>query len=252
MSPALAILLVLVFLTSPHTYRRVVGGAPVSPSAFVVDDDTIRGRGHFLHDIPADNPDGSVNALIEIPSGSTGKFEVGDDGVMRWAKDRDHGGRREVDYLPFPVNYGMVPRTLGGDGDALDIVVLGRTFERARVTRVRVIGVLAMADDGGRDDKLVTVPVETDLANGFTNVHDLTELDARYSELRTIVELWFSNYWGPGRTRVLGWGDADEAVEILETAKLKYVGAREPARTGRRVAAGLHLPARWPFAVLAR
>lgn len=250
MSHALALLMLLVFLTSPHTYRRVIGGAPVSPSAFAVDDETIRGRGHFIHDIAADNADGSVNALIEIPSGSTGKFEVGDDGVMRWAKDRDHGGRREVDYLPFPVNYGMVPRTLSDDGDALDIVVLGRTFERAHVARVRVIGVLAMADDGGRDDKLVTVPVEPALENGFTNVHDLAELDARYGELRTIVELWFSNYWGPGATKVLGWGDADEALEILANAKLRYVGARERARTARPVAADLRLRVLSPFAAL--
>ena len=135
MSHVLAVLLFLVLLTSPHTYRRVIGGAPVSPSAFAIDDDTIRGRGHFLHDFPADNVDGSVNALIEIPSGSTGKFEVGDDGVMRWAKDRDTGGRREVDYLPFPVNYGMVPRTLSDDGDALDIVVLGSTHDELALMR---------------------------------------------------------------------------------------------------------------------
>jgi len=145
----------------------------------------------------------------------------------------------------------MVPGTLSDDGDPLDIVVLGRTFERAHVARVRVIGVLAMADDGGRDDKLITVPVEPALENGFSNMHDLGELDAHYAELRSILELWFSNYWGPGATEVLGWGDTDEASAILEVAKLKYEEAREPARTVRRVAADLHLRAQWPFAVLA-
>jgi inorganic pyrophosphatase len=240
--PWIAAVIVLLF---PGPYRRIVGGAPVSRDVFAMDDMTIVGRGHFVHDLPAGNDDGSVNAVIEIPSGTTGKFEVGDDGVMRWARDREHGGPRDVDYLPFPVNYGMVPRTLGDDGDPLDIVVLGRGFERAHVARVRVIGVLAMADDGGRDDKLITVPLEASLQNGFSRLTDLEGLDAGYPELRTIMTLWFSNYWGAGATKVLGWGDASEALQILETAKLRYERARS-APTALPGVAGLRLPAWWP------
>jgi len=224
------VVLILAFLKG-LPYRAIVGGAPVAPNAIAIDGDTVVGSGHFLHDFPADNPDGSVNALVEIPSGTTGKFDVGDDGRLRWARDRNHGGRREVDYLPFPVNYGMVPRTLSTDGDALDIIVLGRGFERARITHVRVIGVLAMADESGRDDKLVTVPIEADLQNGFSRLHDLAELDEHYPELRNIIELWFSNYWGAGATEVLGWGDAFEARQILDDAKLKY--EEGPTGSGR-------------------
>jgi hypothetical protein len=126
--------------------RAVVGGAPVAPAALAVDDDTVAGRRHYARGYPADDSAG-VNAVIEIPSGTTGKFEVDDgDGWLHWQRDRDHGGRREVDYLSFPVNYGMVPRTLAGDGDALDIAVLGRGIERGHVARTRVIGV----QTGGR------------------------------------------------------------------------------------------------------
>lgn len=226
----LPLLLLLSLLAGP-SHRRIVGGAPVASTALAIDDDTIIGPGHFVHDWPAENPDGSINAVIEIPSGTTGKLEVDEeDGKIHWRRDRDHGGRREVDYLPFPVNYGMVPRTLSEDGDPLDIIVLGRGFERAHVAEVRVIGVLAMADEGGRDDKLITVPLEPALANGFTRLHELSELDELYPALRTIVTLYFTHYWGEGRTQVLGWADVAEAQLILERAKLRYSVGRMLSR----------------------
>ncbi|MBA2538715.1 MAG: hypothetical protein H0V17_03695, partial [Deltaproteobacteria bacterium] len=87
--------------------RSIVGRAPVSPDAVAVDAETVRGKRHYARGYPAQNRDGSVNAVIEIPCGTTGKFEVDDDdGVLHWQRDRDHGGRREIDYLAFSVNYG--------------------------------------------------------------------------------------------------------------------------------------------------
>jgi inorganic pyrophosphatase len=222
--------------------RSVVGGAPVSPRVLVLDEETLVGPKHFARGYPADNDNGSVNAVVEIPCGTTAKFEVTDgDGMMHWQLDRDHGGRREIDYLPFLVNYGMVPRTLADDGDALDIVVLGRGIERGHVAQTRIIGVLKMADGDARDDKLIAVPLEPDLENGFSRLHDLSELDDAYPNVRSLIELWFESYWGVGATEVIGWGDAEEARMILEQAKLRV--SWQP-----RAAADLRPRARLPFA----
>lgn len=231
--------------------RAVVGGAPVAPAAFAVNDETVVGRRHYARGYPAE--DGAdVNAVIEIPSGTTAKFEVADgDGWMHWAHDRDHGGRREVDYLPFPVNYGMVPRTLAGDGDALDIAVLGRGMERGHVARTRVIGVLKMGDDAERDDKLIAVPVEDEWSNGFSRLRDINEVDELYPAARAILVLWFSHYWGEGATHVLGWGDAVEAAAILDEAKRAFRQASRERRTPHD-AAGPHLRAPLPFVARAR
>jgi inorganic pyrophosphatase len=215
---------VLLLLTCRHDppTRVVVGGAPISRRAIALDAETIMGQRHFSAGYPTRNEDGSVNAVIEIPAGTTGKFEVDDrDGWMKWKKNREDGKRREIDYLPFIVSYGMVPRTLAEDGDPLDVIVLGRGIERAHVAKTRVIGVLEMADAAGvRDDKLVAVPVEPELENGFSRLHELAELDELYPASREILYLWFANYWGQGVTNVLGWGDAAEAHEILERSKI--------------------------------
>lgn len=219
---------------SPVPRRAIVGGAPVSPDAVTLDADTVVGPWHYARDYPAEGA-GGVNAVIEIPAGTTAKFEVDDaDGWLHWRRDRDHGGRREIDYLPFPVNYGMVPRTLADDGDGLDIFVLGRGFERGSIAKTRVIGVLEMGEDDERDDKLVAVPLDADLTNGFSQLHDLGELDARYPAVRAILETWFAYYWGAGATRVRGWGDAAAARAILEQAKRghasRIAGTQWPTR----------------------
>lgn len=230
--------------------RAVVGGAPVAPEAFALDPATVAGQRHFARGYPTEDR-GGVNAVIEIPSGTVAKFEVDDaDGYIHWMRDRDHGGPREIDYLPFPVNYGMVPRTLAADGDGLDIVVLGRGVERGHVARTRVIGVLKMGDDTERDDKLVAVPVEAELANGFSRLHELAELDAYYPASRDILALWFANYWGAGATHVLGWGDAHEAAAILEDAKRAFKAARGHARASDAAAPRPRAPR--PVAAFAR
>lgn len=199
--------------------RPIVGGAPVAASAFALDAETVIGGAHFWRGYPAGEGD-AVAAVIEIPCGTTGKFEVADgDGWLHWQHDRETGARRAIDYLAFPVNYGMVPRTLAEDGDALDIVVLGAGIARGRVVRTRVIGVLEMGEPGERDDKLIAVPTDAGLANGFSRLRDLRELDASYPAARAILELWFANYWGAGRTHVLGWGDAAAATAVLEASK---------------------------------
>ncbi len=241
--------------------RQIVGGAPVDASARASDAMTIIGPRHYIRGYPAEL-DGEVNAVVEIPSGTTGKFEVDDDdGWMHWQPDRDTGEPREVDYLPFPVNYGMVPQTLAADGDALDIVVLGRGIERGHVAATRVIGVLLMGDDDERDDKLIAVPLEPELENGFSMLEQLEELDAEYPGVLDILEVWFENYWGAGATNVIGWGDADEARAILDDAKDAFAGARfdtdgaavrRVARRGSRDEAGLRPRGARPFAERAR
>jgi inorganic pyrophosphatase len=141
----------------------------------------------------------------------------------------------------------MVPRTLAEDGDPLDVIVLGRGIERAHIAKTRVIGVLEMADPAGtRDDKLVAVPVEAELENGFSRLHELAELDEWYPASREILYLWFTNYWGRGATNVLGWGDAGEAREILERSKVNYQADRARERPRRRDGADLHPAAHSP------
>jgi len=177
---------------------------------------------NYLTDFPAINDDGTVNAVIEIPAGTGAKFEVTADGTTM-VQDQVDGRPRFIAYLPYPFNYGMVPRTLedpdlGGDGDPLDILVLGAAVPRGEVVPVRLLGVARMVDTGERDDKLIAVLPDSPLAGAA----DLDDLEARFPGVLLIVRTWLTNYKEPGMVVVESVENGAAARRILDDAAAAY------------------------------
>jgi inorganic pyrophosphatase len=183
-----------------------------------VDPYTIIGEQNFLNGYEAVFEDGDINVVVEIPTGSVEKWEVAKpSGEMKWQFVDDKP--RKVNYLGYPGNYGMIPRTLlpkelGGDGDPLDVIVLGPAVERGSVIKCKLIGVLQLLDRGEQDDKLIAVLENTP----FYNVNNLAELDANFNGVSEIVKLWFANYKGSGKMIPQGYADEVKAREILNAA----------------------------------
>lgn len=200
---------------------RAVDATP-SAGAHYTDAYTLVGETDFFRGYPAVNADGTVNVVVEIPAGTNQKWEVDEsDGVMRW--EFKNGAPRVVKYLGYPGNYGMIPRTLmaadeGGDGDPLDVIVIGAPAQRGDVLHCRVIGVLAMLDGGERDDKLLAVCE----GNALSEVRSLEQLDAQFAGARSIVETWFTNYKGPGKMEPGGWSGPERAADVLASAAAAY------------------------------
>jgi inorganic pyrophosphatase len=172
---------------------------------------------NFYTDVAPINADGTINTVIEIPAGDIAKFEVTEEtGVMSW--ELKNGQPRIIKYLAYPCNYGMVPRTMSGDGDALDCLTLGKMQLRGAVLEAKVIGVIKLIDDGDVDDKLIAVVPGSPL----WQVNNMAELEAKYAGVTDILQAWFENYKGPGLLQCLGFGDVDEAMAILYGAMAKY------------------------------
>jgi len=159
-----------------------------------------------------------VNFVVEIPAGTNAKWQVDKvTGKLEW--ERKDGRPRVVQYLAYPGNYGMIPSTslpyeVGGDGDPLDVLLLGPALERGSIVHARPIGVLRLLDDGERDDKILAVQTQGPLSE----VRDLASLDAHYAGALAIIETWFTHYKGPGRLVSKGYGDAAEALSIVKQA----------------------------------
>ncbi len=93
-----------------------------------------------------------VNAIIEIPKGSKGKYEIDkDSGLLRL-------DRILFSSVMYPANYGFIPQTYCDDEDPLDILVLCSVdvFPMS-IIEAKVIGVMHMVDNGEQDDKIIAV-----------------------------------------------------------------------------------------------
>jgi len=155
-----------------------------------------------------------IEAVIEIPRGSRNKYEV------------DHEtGRVHLDrvlYTPFvyPVDYGYFDKTLGGDGDPLDaLVLLEFPVFPGVVVNVRAVGVLPMEDDGGMDEKILCVPAEDKRWDHIQDINDVPE------QTRNEIEHFFTHYKDlePGKWVKCGkWANKAEAERLIAEAKANY------------------------------
>jgi inorganic pyrophosphatase len=93
-------------------------------------------------------------AVIEIPKGSTNKYELDKEtGLLRL-------DRVLYSAVYYPADYGFIPRTYCDDGDPLDVLVLGQEpVFPLTIVQARAIGVMRMRDEKGIDDKIVAVSV---------------------------------------------------------------------------------------------
>jgi inorganic pyrophosphatase len=123
---------------------------------------------HSVH--YGDNAPDIVTALIEIPQGSRAKYEVDKaSGLLKL--DR-------VIYSSFhyPINYGFIPRTLGLDGDPLDILVLcSQAIQPLCLVETYVIGNMQMIDSGMQDDKIIGVALKDPSVNHIHHINDLPQ-----------------------------------------------------------------------------
>jgi inorganic pyrophosphatase len=110
-----------------------------------------------------------------------------------------------------------VPKTISGDGDPVDVLVITPVpLIPGVVVTCRPIGILKMEDEAGQDGKILAVPVDKILSiyTQWQKPEDLNPL-----RLKTISH-FFEHYKDlePGKwVKILGWEGADAArQEILE------------------------------------
>ncbi|MCA0133925.1 inorganic diphosphatase [Winogradskyella alexanderae] len=177
---------------------------------------------NLLTDINPLLEDGDINAVIEIPAGTIDKWELNKStGQIQW--ELIDNKPRRINYIGYPGNYGMIPMTLlskekGGDGDPLDILVLGPPGERNQILKSKIIGVLYLRDRSEQDDKLIAVSNDSPMYE----VNSIDELNDNYKGITEIVELWFENYKGPGEIELNGYGNKKAAIDILTKAINEY------------------------------
>jgi inorganic pyrophosphatase len=155
-----------------------------------------------------------VNAIVEIPKGRRTKFEV----------DKNTGLIKLDRYLysssHYPGDYGFIPRTLAGDGDALDVLVMVNeaTFPGCLI-ETRVVGIFRMHDRGRDDFKVLGVPDSDPLFAEYQDIEDVP------SHFLKEVEHFFLTYKQLEGAEILsdGWANAQAAYVAINDALGRFV-----------------------------
>lgn len=162
---------------------------------------------------PGDVAGGLVNTVVEIPEGSRLKVE--------WDRKRAAFTLDRVEPAIFakPCNYGFIPQTLDEDGDELDtLIICPEPLPTGVWLEARIIGVMKFEDDGEVDDKVVVVPADNRDDDRINSLDDIPQWKAQ-------AEHHFTHYKDlkkPGSTKVLGWGDVEEAKAIINSCIERY------------------------------
>jgi inorganic pyrophosphatase len=164
-----------------------------------------------FHDIPmyADQEKGIFNMVVEVPRWSNAKMEISKEEKMNPILQDSKKGKARFVHNCFPHhgyiwNYGAIPQTWEnpelvdqhtqqkGDNDPIDICEIGSTvFATGDVVQVKVLGVMAMIDEGETDWKLIAINVNDPLAD---QLNDVDDIDKVMPGLISATHEWFRIY----------------------------------------------------------
>ena len=167
--------------------------------------------------------DGHLQMIVEIPAGTNKKIEY-DYETNTFPADVKNGAERVIDFLPYPGNYGFISSTMmdsdrGGDGDALDILLLSEHLATGTIIEVLPIGVLVLEDDGQNDSKIIAVPVDKSLR--VINITSYQQLQSTFPQAKYLIQLWFLGYKGGTIMKFKGWEDEMVAKATIEKWSIK-------------------------------
>ena len=169
---------------------------------------------HPWHDVsPGEDVPQEYNAIIEIPFGSSVKYEL-DKGSGLIKLDR-------VLYsaVYYPANYGFIPQTLAEDNDPLDVLVLCQeTVVPLTMIQARTIGIMTMIDAGEKDHKIIAVALDDPEFNSYREAAEMP------SHRLTMLRRFFQDYTQlEGKVvEVDQIQPAKEAYPVIEDALMRY------------------------------
>jgi inorganic pyrophosphatase len=176
------------------------------------------------HDIQLQTgTDGIVNAVFEIPKMTKPKMEVATKEPMNpISQDIKNGELREY-HGPIFWNYGMLPQTwedpgtehpatkCSGDNDPLDVVEIGsESLPQGAVEPVKVLGILAMIDDGELDWKVIAIRPTDALAE---QLNDIDDVEAKCPGVISGIREWFRWYKTPDGKPLNAFGYDERALD---------------------------------------
>ncbi|KAH8269582.1 hypothetical protein KR018_009571 [Drosophila ironensis] len=237
-------------------YETVEKGAKNSPSYSLYFKNKCGNVISPMHDIPlyANEAKTVYNMVVEVPRWTNAKMEISLKTPLNPIKQDIKKGKLRFVANCFPHkgyiwNYGALPQTwenpdhiepstgCKGDNDPLDVIEIGyRVANRGDVVQVKVLGTIALIDEGETDWKIIAIDVKDPLA---AKVNDITDVDQYFPGLLRATVEWFKIYKipdGKPENQFAFNGDAKNAdfaqTIIAETHKFWQNLVHQPNASG--------------------
>jgi inorganic pyrophosphatase len=176
---------------------------------------------NLILDIPVQDENGNIFAIIEVPKDTNEKWEISKT-KNKLEIEFDMGKPKIVDYGNYISNYGIIPRTyfsprLGGDGDPLDVLVFGDKLKRGEVVKIYPVGLIRMTDFGENDFKIIAIKIDdyqkTKSGNDiFTSLNNVIEDNKN----------WLSNYKDSNFVKFLDYGNSEDAMNLINITNKEF------------------------------
>lgn len=157
-----------------------------------------------------------IKVLIEIPQGSNVKYEIDE---KSWEMTID---RLMPTAMSYPVSYGLIKKTHGEDGDALDaLVFLSQPTISGVIVKCNIIGLLEMEDEAGIDHKIVAVPLKKidPICGSWTSLQDIPQ--SKKDQIRHFFE-HYKDLEPEKWVKLKNWKNATYANKILQKGLKSY------------------------------
>uniref|UniRef100_A0A8D1PU89 inorganic diphosphatase n=1 Tax=Sus scrofa TaxID=9823 RepID=A0A8D1PU89_PIG len=198
-------------------YRTEERGQPHSPDYRLFFKNV---AGHYIspfHDIPLkvdsqeengiptkrarnDEYENLFNMIVEVPRWTNAKMEIATEEPLNPIKQDVKNGKLRYVANIFPHkgyiwNYGALPQTWEdphrkdestdccGDNDPIDVCEIGsKVLSRGEVVHVKILGILALIDQGETDWKLIAINMNDPEASKFHDIDDVRKYKPGYLE----------------------------------------------------------------------
>ncbi|XP_020282222.1 inorganic pyrophosphatase isoform X2 [Pseudomyrmex gracilis] len=164
-----------------------------------------------MHDIPlyADESTKIMHMIVEIPRWTNAKMEICLKETLNPIKQDVKKGKLRYVANCFPHhgyiwNYGALPQTwenpdnldeatgYKGDNDPIDVLEIGyRVAKRGEVLKVKVLGTVALIDEGETDWKIIVIDINDPLAD---KMNDVSDIEKQCPGLLKATIEWFKIY----------------------------------------------------------
>jgi len=164
-----------------------------------------------FHDIPlfADESKTVLNMIVEVPRWTNAKMEISKEEPLNPIKQDIKKGKLRFVRNCFPHhgyiwNYGAFPQTwedptiehaetkAKGDNDPLDVCEIGEAIGYVgQIKQVKVLGIMALLDEGETDWKVIVIDVNDPLA---PRLNDIEDVERHLPGLIRATNEWFRIY----------------------------------------------------------